>query len=364
MKYLRKYSQKIQDALSKINMKYLHPGKLNKLPDDLIIELSSRCTLACKCCPNGASGIRTRPRCDLGTDTFKQICEHIDLPIRNVFLHLHGEPFLNKDICDIITMLKKRGVTSFNIFSNGYLIDTVLLKRVIEQLNGCDFNICFSAEIYDCDTYERIRYPGKWNKIWQSLEAIDATMGELDCSYSINAIIVPQKIKDFSTTIPCVFQRLKHLKKIHLSSAFPWPSLSETGDLAGRLNKRRMICKQITRLPVILSNGEVIMCDSDYNGNSVIGSLKEEPLSKLVNNTKARKFRHNIIMRQAVKNNPCCDCLLDRYISFSRTVRRTFIEKASEEVIENYFHKFYSHFIAEYASESHENTEKNNTLPI
>lgn len=186
MKYLRKYSQKIQDALSKINMKYLHPGKLNKLPDDLIIELSSRCTLACKCCPNGASGIRTRPRCDLGTDTFKQICEHIDLPIRNVFLHLHGEPFLNKDICDIITMLKKRGVTSFNIFSNGYLIDTVLLKRVIEQLNGCDFNICFSAEIYDCDTYERIRYPGKWNKIWQSLEAIDATMGELDCSYSIN----------------------------------------------------------------------------------------------------------------------------------------------------------------------------------
>ena len=275
---------------------------------------------------------------------FELLLERIDIPISHVFLHLHGEPFLNNALPDMAERLKQRGVRQFSIFSNAYHIDLEILKRLLEKAKGCELQLCFSAELYDRQVYERIRKPGHFETIWQSMETIDRLMSEYQIGYSLNSIIDSKAIDGLHTAVPDIFRRLRQLNNIQFSSAFPWPHLPATGDIAGHLAPHRPICAQIRQLPVVLASGEVSMCSSDYRGECIVGSLWEKPYSVLMNNRKALRFRRNIALRHPERNQPCNDCLIDRHRAFSRTVRRIFIEKADETAIKKYFSNYHQYF--------------------
>ncbi len=341
---MSKLRHRLTFALTKLRMRYLRPGRLTTLPTVLTLELSSRCSLACSCCPNGKPGKRTRRRVDMSKADFDKMLANIDLPVRNVFLHLHGEPFLNENISEIAEALASRGIEEFNIFSNAYRIDVNRLSRLLTVLRSKRVNICFSAELYDRAVYERLRCPGRYDVLWESLDAIDRVMAEQDCEYSINAIVDAESIGKLKERVPAIFERLSQLKDIHFSGAFPWPHLPETGDIAGHLRSRRTICSQIWQMPVVYASGEVGMCSSDYDGESVIGSLLDSKMSELVNNKAARRFRRNIAMRRHECNLPCRDCLIDRHESFSRVVRRRFAVSASADALEKYFNSFKKYF--------------------
>ena len=345
MKKFMRIRRRIQRNWQKMLIRYLLPGKLRVLPDTLTIELSNRCTLACSCCPNGCDHGHCRPLHTLTLEDFRQLLGQIDIPFRKVFLHLHGEPFLAKDLPQIVLLLIERGVEDFSIFSNAYHIDQSLLNQLLVLKDCCKLNLAFSAELYDSATYEKIRCPGKFADIWQSLEQIDTVMEHHKFNYSINAIITPQAIDILKERVPEIFARLQRLGNLHFSSAFPWPHLPETGEIAGHLRLRRRICNQIWELPSVLSSGEVAMCSCDYRGESIVGSLRDHTFSELINNQKARNFRRNIALRRANRNTICSDCLIDRHIPFSRVIRRHFIEQARPDVLERYFENFHKYFL-------------------
>lgn len=326
-------------------MRHLQPGKLLYLPDTLTIELTNRCTLACKCCPHGSDPEHHRPPHTLTQSEFQQLQRQIDIPIKKVFLHLHGEPFLVKDLPQIVAQLISRGVEEINIFSNAYHIDMSLLSQLLTQSDRCTLNLAFSAELYDAATYESIRYPGKFLDVWQTLEQIDNLMKRHQLHYTVNAIVNSRTIDTLKDRVPLLFDRLQQLNSLHLSSAFPWPHLPETGDIAGHLRLHRRICNQIWELPTILSSGEVTMCCSDYRGECIVGSLYNQTYSELMNCPEARRFRRNIALRKAECNTICRDCLIDRHIDFSRVVRRRFIERAKPAVLEKYFAHFHKYFV-------------------
>lgn len=328
----------------KLKMRYLVPGKLTRLGDTLTIELTNRCSLACSCCPNGCDRSSCRPPHTISDADFEHLLSQIDIPFSRVFLHLHGEPFLNSDLPLIANRLIHHGVSELSVFSNGYHIDIKLLESLLNVTSGHNLHIAFSAELYSRHTYEAIRYPGRFEEIWRSMEQIDNVMKRYQKTYTVNAIVNEQAIDTLPHTVPDLFSRLQQLDEIHLNSAFPWPHLPQTGEIAGHLQSRRSICSQIWQLPVILASGEVSMCGSDYRGECIVGSLWEHRYSELINNDAARRFRRNIVLRKACRNSICADCLIDRHISFSRTVKRKFIEKANDALLQKYFAKFHTYF--------------------
>lgn len=348
MKRLQRFRQRLKSNWVKLRIRYLLPGKLTVLPPTLTIELTNRCSLACSCCPNGRDRQRCRQPHTLTAADFHRLLEHIDIPVSRVFLHLHGEPFLNKELPVIVSMLIERGISEFSIFSNAYHIDLNVLEELLQAAGNSKLNIAFSGELYNRQTYEQIRCPGHFDSVWPSLEQIDGIMARHGQQYSVNAIIDAQAIDTLKDTIPGIFQHFSQLKDIHFSSAFPWPHLPETGDIAGHLSPRRSICSQLWELPVILASGEVSMCSSDYRGECIVGSLYEHKYSELINNKAARNFRRNIALRRAAQNSICRECLIDRHLPFSRTVKRKFIEKADNELLAKYFAKYHQYFDLEH----------------
>ena len=343
-KRIKRFRQHLHNAFQKFRLRYLQPGRLTHFPDTLTIELTSHCSLACSCCPNGIGGARRRGRDTLSLDGFKSLLGNIDVPVRRVFLHLHGEPFLNKDLPEIVGLLAERGIEEFNIFSNAYNISLDLLEKVLGSVGSRSLNLAFSAELYDRQAYEQIRCPGRFDQVWQSLQKIDEIMVKHGAAYSVNSIVRRENIGILPERVPEMFSRLKNLKSIHFTSAFPWPHLPQTGDLAGHLRRKRSICSQIWQLPAIMADGRVTMCSSDYNAECAVGSLYEDKYSKIINNKAARAFRRNIAMRRPESNALCNGCLIDRHTDFSRVVKRKFVEKAAPETLQKYFDAFGKYF--------------------
>lgn len=344
MKRFQRFRQRLFSAWKKLCIRYLQPGKLTSWSDTLTIELTNRCTLTCNCCPNGRDRERCRTLHTLTFDEFQQLIDQIDIPFKCVFLHLHGEPFLNKELPQIADLLIKRGVEEFCIFSNAYQIDLSLLEQLLVLMEHRKLNIAFSAELYDDFTYESIRKPGKFTTIWQSMEQIDSIMVRHQRNYTVNAIINASTIDTLKDNVPVIFAKLRGMDRLLFSSAFPWPHLPETGDIAGHLSQHRNICSQIWQLPTILASGEVTMCSSDYRGECIVGSLYDHPLSKLMNNREARRFRRNIALRKADHNIICSECLIDRHKPFTRIVKRQFIEKTNTQTLERYFASYHKYF--------------------
>ena len=344
MKRFKRFRQRLFLTWRKLCIRYLQPGKLTLWSDTLTIELTNRCTLACNCCPNGRDRERCRKQHILTLNEFQQLIDQIDIPFKRVFLHLHGEPFLNKELPQIVDLLIKRGVDEFCIFSNAYQIDLKLLEQLLGVIDHRKLNIAFSAELYDDITYESIRKPGKFTTIWQSMEQIDSIMVRHQRNYTVNAIINASTIDTLKDKVPVIFAKLRGMSSLLFSSAFPWPHLPETGDIVGHLSPHRSICSQIWQLPTILASGEVTMCSSDYRGECIVGSLFNYPFSKLMNNREARRFRHNIALRKADRNTICSECLIDRHKQFTRIVKRQFIEKANIQTLERYFATYHKYF--------------------
>ena len=344
MKNGRSFRQHIRNRWVKLKAKLMLPLRRTDLAGALTIELTNHCTLACTCCPNGRDSSHCRSKHTLAKDDFEPLLKQIDIPFSHVFLHLHGEPFLNKDLPAMVELLVKRGVSKFTVFSNAYRPSLDILSQMLDKLGDSELELCFSAELYDKQTYERLRHPGNFETVWQSLEEIDRLTASHDQRVSLISSIDSQAIATLSTAVPELFRRLRQLKDIHFSSAFPWPHLPETGDIAGHLSSRRAVCSQIWQLPVILASGEVSMCSSDYRGECIVGSLWEHTYSHLMNNRKARLFRRHIATRRADRNTICEACLIDRLNIFSKTVRRKFIEEAKPATLEKYFATYNKYF--------------------
>ncbi|MBQ9202827.1 MAG: SPASM domain-containing protein [Prevotella sp.] len=344
---MSKLTQQLRHNWFKLRVRLMLPVRRSELSDALTIELTNRCTLACSCCPNGREPQGCRPKHNMTAATFQQLLRQIDIPFHQVYLHLHGEPFLNKDLPDIVEQLRRRGVRQYSIFSNGYHIDLSVLEQLLAKTEDCELDLCFSAELYSKQSYEKIRCPGQYETACQSLDAIDEVMARHGKSYSLIAIIDEEAIGELSHTVPPLFSRYRQLRDIRFSSAFPWPHLPETGAIAGHLGHRRRICSHLWHLPVILASGEVSMCSNDYRGECIVGSLHDHKYSRLLNNRAARRFRRNIACREADRNSICRECLIDRLDTFSRIVRRHFVETAKEESLNKYFASYHKYFDVE-----------------
>lgn len=340
-----KFKRKLKSEWIKFRARHIDRGALHRLSDTVVLELTNRCTLTCSCCPNGKDASGCRPRHTMTTDEFETLWSNMDVPVRSVFLHLHGEPFLNKDLPEIARRLQERGVRKFTIFSNGYGIDTGVLESLLRLTGKGEWSIAFSGEMYSKGAYEEIRTPGGYERILSNMKVIDGLMSRYGMGYAINAIIDSATIGEARANVRKLFGELTQLTEIKFSSRFPWPHLPETGDLAGHLVSRRPICSQVWDMPVIMSDGRVSLCSSDYRGECVVGSLHDHRYSELMNNGQSRAFRLNLLNRHPEKNPLCADCLIDRYQGFMRGMRRKFAMTASEEHLDRYFDSFKRYFV-------------------
>ena len=332
---------KIQKWCRSISGKYLRPGYEPHMPDRINIEAASACNLRCACCPHGQPNSGMRPAGIMSMDTFLRVLRHIDIPIRQTYLHLHGEPFLNPNLTDFVGELNSRHI-AVNLYSNCTVGDEKQWETIIKN-NQVSLN--FSADVIGEEYYEHLRVGARFKETLDRLDTLNMLFAKYKRFFNLIIILdggYQERIEELTHCCEQLYARYSNLFKIILGSRFPWPRLPWTGDLDGHLVKGHQRCSYAFEGLSVLWNGDVTMCSFDYTGECVVGSLLDDTYSRLFNNAAARHFRM-LHWRHRDNELPLCkDCLLDRYVPMSLTLKRTTFlnndQHGKKQTIESFFH--------------------------
>jgi len=256
-------------------------------------------------------------------DTFDGLIDNIDIPLKEVCLYLHGEPFLHKELDYFIERIISKNIKMV-IYSNGYLIDLDLLDKLL-QYKWIRF--CFSIDIFKKEYYEQLRRPAQYEIMIEHLEKINTLFRKRNKMYEISMTIENEDIDEHHTLCEKIFFSYDRLRTITLGSLFPWPDHIYTGELDKRLLKKRRSCDQIEKGIAVYWNGDVTLCSYDYSGKLQIGNLIETKLSHVFNSSEARKIRTNYYLRRYKKLPLCRQCILPRYKSSFLSINRKNIQK-------------------------------------
>lgn len=320
--FFRLLRQMIYDGL-------FRQGRQKEMPEVIIIEPTNVCNLKCICCPHGNEQKSGRPPGFMEPSAFDKILHNIDVPIKEIRLYLHGEPFLNKNLDYIIGQISKKGILT-TVYSNGYNIDVNLLDSI---LNHRKTRFSFSVDIINKAYYENIRKPAQYETMISSLESINSIFKQHHRMFEISIIAENREMWDTEEVCKELFNKYDSLKRISFGSRFPWPEYFYTGELAQRLSKKRILCAQIPKGFAVCWNGDVTLCSYDFSGKLRIGNLSESRLSDIHNSAQACKIRKYHYLRQFEKIPICKGCILPRYKSNIQVISRREFNKKNHEKI-------------------------------
>jgi radical SAM protein with 4Fe4S-binding SPASM domain len=141
-------------------------------PSELYLEVTNRCNLACKTCPQYFG--MPEKAADLTLDTVERLLDAAP-DVKRVVLHGIGEPLLNRDLPAIVRAVKARG--AYALFNTNGLL---LRGRLVEPLIECGLDeLRVSVDSADPHTYEAIRGIDGLERIFDNLRAFQAVKERL-----------------------------------------------------------------------------------------------------------------------------------------------------------------------------------------
>lgn len=134
----------------KFSLKELSP--ILDLPEEVMIELESKCNFDCKFCFNKASfAVKSRNIINLETDYIKKVIEGIAISGIKIVRFTGGEPLLRSDIFQLAEYAKQKNL-EVRLNTNGSLIN----KEMAEKIRGVFDNILVPIESYTDKKEEEI----------------------------------------------------------------------------------------------------------------------------------------------------------------------------------------------------------------
>ncbi len=285
------------------------------VPYTLSVEPASICNLRCPACPAGTKIVSRRPAL-LGLEDFKKIIDMIGDYLVRILLWNWGEPFMNKDVYEMIEYASRKGIIVVTS-SNGHYFDSP--ESIDRLLSSGLANLIISIDGTTQETYEFYRAGGNLEKVLNGMRGITNAKKQqgkdfphINMRFMINSSNENQ-LKDF--------QALAYdLGADNCTFRFIYTGLAGQPEECGYLlpSNESFVFKKVEGdydtkcmlfwyMPVLYSNGKVGMCKMDALGEAEVRHISEvTSFGRIWNSPTARKYRRE------VKKNPgygfCRDC--------------------------------------------------------
>ena len=291
------------------------------VPRIFSIETVLGCNLRCPECAIGGGKVSRKRGC-LDFDSFKVIADKIRPFADYVYLHLWGEPFLNKDIFRIIHYASEFART--HISTNAQMVTQEMAEELIRS--GVS-DLLLSIDGLSQEVYEKYRRYGSVSKALQVLEWLQ----EYNLKYYGITAFTQKSRRLLRRFFPSLRQRGvnispqfivfkhnqhemrsfgKYCRRLGLKPAFKAPYFldgvqlvhgddpkyhrSRFRDLAS-VSEAMTTCSSPRDGFTILLDGSVVGCCYDYNGTYVFGNIFKQEVLEIWNSPGYREFRHSIL---------------------------------------------------------------------
>lgn len=288
--------------------------KLNTLlPTTVHIEPTNKCNQTCVMCVHP----------DMKRDvTFvdddvalKAIDECARFGIYSVHFFFFGEPFMNRKTVEYIKIAKQKGIPMVSVTTNL----TTIKDAEIEQLVTSGLNsIHISFEGLDRETYKRIRGTDSYERVLRNMDRLHHYKQKhrsespwISLTY-VRTEEVDEQIEAFKSTWQ------DRVNSIHVSPQFDYigraPIRKTQGDpnsesILDRNKEERLPCRQLWLRLVVLSNGELVPCSQNIDGELSIGNIKDMTIAEAWQGDKMLELRAQHLTNRIPDSCVCSECI-------------------------------------------------------
>jgi len=288
-------------------------------PFQLQVEVSSRCNLACPLCPAGGGELE-RPSQDMTIDMFCALVDDMAPYLLFLVLWEWGEPFMNPSFPDMARYAADRGIQSITSTNGHFLRDEAYMRRVLNSGLG---TLIVALDSMDQDKYAAYRVKGNVEIVKEGVKRVTALKRELRSPTVINLRMVASGNNEHETDAMRHFAKESGVDKFTIKTINPCcgskasdkdfvprdPALQRHvyDDDFRRVPKSTPVCNKLWQRCHILSNGAVVPCGYDFNGELKIGDLTDTPLTELWRSARYAEVRE-LISREIETLPLCQDC--------------------------------------------------------
>lgn len=274
-----------------------------KMIDRCYIEITNTCNLDCHFCPK-----HQRARRQLSAEEFDLLTDKVRGKVCFLYFHLMGEPLLHPLLPQFITMAREKGFKTV-LTSNGTLLhramnllDT-LPHKVQLSLHSHESNArgelsCYMEEVMTFATQAAAKGTCVVLRLWNQggMDKENEQVMDYIAEY------VPRPWKER----PDGFRLCDNLY-LEFDRKFEWPSANASSA------KREVFCKALLKQIGVLSDGSLVPCCLDHNGDVVLGNLFHQSLEEILSSPRAQAmiegFQHHTATEALCQN---CESALVR----------------------------------------------------
>ena len=247
----------------------------------IYIEITNICNLSCSFCSKVE-----KPRKMLSITEFKTIVEKVKDYTDYIYLHVKGEPLTHPNIIELINIAKEYNL-KVNLTTNG-----VLFPKYAEELSKCE-----NLSKINFSLHSENNIPNYCEKIFDSVSKLQNqtviyrlwTLKENELDEK--STIIVDKIINYYNLDKSFIEKVKAENNIKINSTtyvdkdneFIWPEINEY--------QSNGYCYALKTQIAILSDGTVVPCCLDSNGQIELGNIFNNSLEEIINSERYQNLK-------------------------------------------------------------------------
>lgn len=288
----------------------------NALPFFVMIEPTTRCILECKYCAKHQLGVNKR-KTDLELKDFRKIIDEIGEYLYFIFYWNWGEPFLNKDIFDMISYANEKKI--FGIISTdglilnekncNKLIDSRLDYLILscnaanrEEYKNYSGKDLFERFIMNTQTLMKVKKARKSRLPFVNLQFVVSQDNE-------NQIDLMQTLAGELGIDRLTFKKLNIYDKPRINHLAPITSEYKHRKYIKDQDKENFCIRAWSSL-AINCDGSVVCCCGDVENNFLLGNIKNQSIKDIWNGKEYQALRRRIL--EDINSIPMCQRCPDK----------------------------------------------------
>lgn len=274
-----------------------------KMIDRCYIEITNTCNLDCHFCPK-----HQRKRRQLSAEEFDLLTDKVRGKVCFLYFHLMGEPLLHPLLPQFITMAREKGFKTV-LTSNG-----TLLHRAMNLLDTLPHKVQLSLHSHESNARGELSSYMEEVMNFATQAAAKGTcvvlrlwnQGGMDKENELVMDYIAEYVPRTWKERPDGFRLCDNLY-LEFDRKFEWPSANASSA------KREVFCKALLKQIGVLSDGSLVPCCLDHNGDVVLGNLFHQSLEEILSSPRAQAmiegFQHHTATEALCQN---CESALVR----------------------------------------------------